>query len=58
MTEIFEEVAETKLIQPTFITDYPTEVSPLSRKSDHDPESWTASSSSSPAARWPTPSPS
>ena len=38
ITEIFEQVAETKLIQPTFITNYPTEVSPLSRKSDQDPE--------------------
>ncbi|WP_298268196.1 lysine--tRNA ligase [Geobacter sp.] len=38
VTEIFEEVAEPKLIQPTFITAYPTEVSPLSRKNDHDPE--------------------
>jgi lysyl-tRNA synthetase, class II len=36
--EIFEEVAETKLTQPTFITAYPAEVSPLSRKNDHDPE--------------------
>jgi len=38
ITEIFEEVAEPKLIQPTFITAYPTEVSPLSRKNDLDPE--------------------
>jgi lysyl-tRNA synthetase, class II len=38
ITEIFEEVAETRLIQPTFITAYPTEVSPLSRKNDHDPD--------------------
>jgi len=36
--EIFEEVAEHKLIQPTFITAYPTEVSPLSRKNDLNPE--------------------
>ena len=38
LMEIFEEVAEHKLIQPTFITAYPTEVSPLSRKNDHDPD--------------------
>ncbi len=38
LMEVFEEVAETKLIQPTFITAYPTEVSPLSRKNDNDPE--------------------
>ena len=35
--EIFEKTAEHRLEQPTFITAYPTEVSPLSRRNDADP---------------------
>ncbi len=35
--EIFEKTVETKLLAPTFITHYPTEVSPLARKNDDDP---------------------
>jgi len=35
--EIFEKTVEAKLLAPTFITQYPTEVSPLARKNDLDP---------------------
>ena len=35
--EIFEKTCEEKLIEPTFIFAYPTEVSPLSRRNDDDP---------------------
>ena len=38
LLEIFEKTVEATLVQPTFITRYPTEVSPLARASDADPE--------------------
>jgi lysyl-tRNA synthetase, class II len=37
LNEIFEALVEPKLIQPTFITDYPTDISPLSKKRDDNP---------------------
>ncbi|MCH4244645.1 lysine--tRNA ligase [Acinetobacter gerneri] len=36
-TIVFEETVETKLRQPTFITEYPAETSPLARRNDHNP---------------------
>ena len=35
--EIFEKTGEENLREPTFVTQYPIEVSPLSRKNDNDP---------------------
>jgi lysyl-tRNA synthetase class 2 len=35
---LFEAVAEKHLVEPTFVTDFPAEVSPLSRRRDGDPE--------------------
>ncbi len=35
--ELFDEYVEEKLINPTFITEYPVEISPLARRSDEKP---------------------
>jgi lysyl-tRNA synthetase class 2 len=36
--ELFDEFVEEKLIDPTFITEYPVEISPLARRSDTNPD--------------------
>ncbi len=37
LTKLFDHLVEPRLINPTFVVGYPTDVSPLSRRSDKDP---------------------
>ena len=36
--ELFDEFVENKLINPTFVTDFPIDISPLARRSDENPQ--------------------
>jgi len=38
LADLFDEVVEPTLLHPTFVTHFPTEVSPLSRRNESDPE--------------------
>jgi len=38
LNELFEKLVEHTLVQPTFVTMYPAEISPLARRSDADPD--------------------
>jgi lysyl-tRNA synthetase class 2 len=38
LMELFEDGVEHRLVQPTFVTQYPIEVSPLSRRNEDDPD--------------------
>jgi lysyl-tRNA synthetase class 2 len=38
LTELFEKLVEHTLVEPTFVTMYPAEISPLARRNDEDPE--------------------
>ncbi|MBW1786772.1 MAG: lysine--tRNA ligase [Deltaproteobacteria bacterium] len=38
LTKLFDHLVEPELVRPTFVTGYPVEVSPLSRRNEQDPE--------------------
>jgi lysyl-tRNA synthetase class 2 len=38
LAELFEATAESRLLDPTFITDFPADISPLAKRKPEDPE--------------------
>ena len=56
--EVFDQKVEEKLIQPTFITMHPVDVSPLAKRSPNDPRLTERFELFICTARWATPSPS
>jgi len=51
---LFETMAEDKLVQPTILYDFPTDISPLSKQKPEDPSLTSDLKYTSPEWKWPT----